>query len=396
MNHSIQINESHPLAGLLKELAAQIIETATLNDVYLSTGNTTPEIIFTVFVDTTYTRIDDVFLEPLNRIFENHQSIACNVFSCDYAADAIRKGNPYFIEHCVLGQLAYTNPDTSTILHPESEQPSVLLPRAKKHFKRAMGKIDGRYTTVPKALKNEKYVDTAYTLVQMTEQLFKVAEDVVLGKQLFAKDIQEHQAALLSHAPTIAGLFDAQDDEDLRLLALLHSAYVAFRHKNHLEISRSDIEKLLFKTQSLRKEVERLFIEVVARCYEKIKPGLKTIEATGQTDSNTAQSQSSSFDLAKLPRYMMTDDGSYTCKLRFDNYSHLFIMIEDLIEISLYTLHNSVEESDYVNHPTQYLGSILELIKRLLPGNTGQTLSELNECLIAIKKAEQINHATNE
>ena len=93
---------------------------------------------------------------------------------------------------------------------------------------------------------------------------------------------------------------------------------------------------------------------------------------------------------------MMTDDGSYTCKLRFDNYSHLFIMIEDLIEIALYTLHNSVEESDYVNHPTQYLGSILELIKRLLPGNTGQTLSELNECLIAIKKAEQINHATNE
>lgn len=388
MNHSIQINERHPLADLLEELITQVIDTAIVNDVYLSTGNASPEIIFTVFVDTAYTRIDDLLLEPLNRIFENHKSIVCNVFSCDYAADAIRKGNPYFIEHCLLGQLAYTNLDTTTILHPESEQPSVLLPRAKKHFKRAMSKIDGRYTSVPKALKNEKYVDVAYTLLQMTEQLFKLAEDVVLGKQLFEKDIQEHQTALLTHAPTIAGLFDAQDDEDLRLLALLNSAYVAFRHKNHLEISRADIEKLLFKTQSFKKEVERLFIEVIARCYEK----LNTFEASNQPEISTGQSQNSGFSLDNLPRYMMTEDGSYTCKFKFDSYSELFIMIEDLIEISLYTLHNSVEDHHHTIHPTQFLGSVLELIKKLLPGNTGQTLTELNECLIAIKKSRQLNH----
>nr|WP_322626373.1 hypothetical protein [uncultured Flavobacterium sp.] len=396
MNPSIQINDSHPLAGLLEELTAQVINTATVNDVYLSTDKASPEIIFTVFVDTSYTRIDEGLLELLNRIFENHQSTTCTVFSCDYAADAIRKGNTYFIEHCVLGQLAYTNPDTTTILHPESEQPSVLLPRAKKHFKRAMGKVDGRYTTVPKALKNEKYVDLAYALLQVLEQLFKLAADVVLGKQLFAKDIQEYQTALLSQAPIIAGLFDGQDEEDLRLLAMLYSAYVAFRHKNHLEISRADIEKLLFKTQSLRKEVERLFIEVVARCYEKIKPGLKTVENIEQTYSNTAQPQSSSVDLAKLPRYMMTYDGSYTCKFEFDNYSELFIMIEDLIDISLYTLHNSVEESDFVKHPSRHLVSVLELVRKLLPGDTGQTLTELNECLVAIEKAEKINHTTDE
>lgn len=396
MNHSIQINERHPLADLLEELITQVIDTAIVNDVYLSTGNASPEIIFTVFVDTTYTRIDDLLLEPLNRIFKKHKSIVCNVFSCDYAADAICKGNPYFIEHCLLGQLAYTNPDTTTILHPESEQPSVLLPRAKKHFKRAMGKIDGRYTIVPKALKNEKYVDTAYTLLQMVEQLFKLAEDVVLGKQLFGKDIPEHQTALLSYVPTIAGLFDTHEEEDLRLLALLHSAYLAFRHKNHLEISRADIEKLLFKTQSLKKEVERLFIEVVARCYEKIKPGLNTVEATNQTEKSNGQSQNSGFNLANLPGYMMTEDGSYTCKFKFDSYSELFIMIEDLIEISLYTLHNSVEDHHHTIHPTQFLGSVLELIKKLLPGNTGQTLTELNECLIAIKKSRQQNHVADE
>lgn len=93
---------------------------------------------------------------------------------------------------------------------------------------------------------------------------------------------------------------------------------------------------------------------------------------------------------------MMTEDGSYTCKFKFDSYSELFIMIEDLIEISLYTLHNSVEDHHHTIHPTQFLGSVLELIKKLLLGNTGQTLTELNECLIAIKKSGQLNHAADE
>ena len=93
---------------------------------------------------------------------------------------------------------------------------------------------------------------------------------------------------------------------------------------------------------------------------------------------------------------MMTYDGSYTCKFEFDNYSELFIMIEDLIDISLYTLHNSVEESDFVKHPSRHLVSVLELVRKLLPGDTGQTLTELNECLVAIEKAEKINHTTDE
>jgi hypothetical protein len=311
------------------------------------------------------------------------------VFSGDYAADAIRKGSLYFIEHCVLGQLAYTNTEAKTNFHPESEQPSILIPRAKKQFKRAMGKVDGRYTTFPKSLKNEKYVDAAYTLHQMMEQLFKIAEEFIVGKQIFAKDILEHQTALTGYASSIAALFDTEHEEDVRLLELLHSAYLAFRHKNHLDISRADIEKLLFKTQSLRKETERLFIEAVARCYEKAGAHQNTPAIEGkqeleyEVNDKTGQE---TLPLPKLPKYMLTDTQGYICKLEFSSYFDLFVVIEDLIEISLHTLYNDdSENSGFVRNPHYHLVSVLELIKKLLPGDTGQTLTELNDYLNAVK-----------
>lgn len=311
------------------------------------------------------------------------------MFSGDYAADAIRKGNLYFIEHSVLGQLAYTNTEAKTNFHPESGQPSVLIPRAKKQFKRAMGKVDGRYTTFPKSLKNEKYVEAAYTLYRMMEQLFKIVEEFILGKQLFAKDILEHQSALKGYAPTIATLFDLKDQEDLHLLELLHSAYLAFRHKNHLDISRADIEKLLFKTQSLRKETERLFIEAVARCYEKAgahqnTPAIEGKQEPEHTVNNEAKAET--LPLPKLPKYMFTDTEGYVCNLKFSSYFDLFVVIEDLIEISLHTLYNAdSENSGFVRNPHYHLVSVLELIKKLLPGYTGQTLTELNDYLNAVK-----------
>jgi len=88
-----------------------------------------------------------------------------------------------------------------------------------------------------------------------------------------------------------------------------------------------------------------------------------------------------------LPTYMLTDRDGYICNLHFDHYFDLFVVIEDLIEISLHTLYNSESEnSGFVRHPTRHLVSVLQLVKQLLPGDTGQTLKELNDYLNAKKE----------
>jgi hypothetical protein len=92
-----------------------------------------------------------------------------------------------------------------------------------------------------------------------------------------------------------------------------------------------------------------------------------------------------------LPMYMLTDPDGVTCKLQFKDYFYLFVVIEDLIEISLHTLYNAESEnSGHVKHPTRHLVSVLELIKQLLPGDTGQTLAELNEYLNQKREEENL------
>lgn len=156
-----------------------------------------------------------------------------------------------------------------------------------------------------------------------------------------------------------------------------------------MDISRADIEKLLFKTQSLRKETERLFIEALARCYEKTGSQQTTLATEGkQEPEHTLNDEAGqeTVPLPKLPKYMLTDTQGYICNLEFSSYFDLFVVIEDLIEISLHTLYNNdSENSGFVRNPTYHLVSVLELIKKLLPGVTGQTLTELNDYLNAVK-----------
>ncbi|KGO87074.1 hypothetical protein Q765_07645 [Flavobacterium rivuli WB 3.3-2 = DSM 21788] len=229
MRHYTLIPEGHSHAHLLEQITNQVIDIVNVGEAYISVDNGNPEIIFTFLIDTTYTRIDNELLLPLNRIFSNYNWIAYRIFSCDYAADAVRKGNLYFLRHCTLGIMIYSNPSATHKVDPDGEIAGLLLPRAKKHFKRAMAKVDGRYANFPKCLKYEKFLDGAYVLHQMIEQLFKFAESFILGKEIFSKDMAEHQSELSRFAPSLATLFNAVDEEETRLQKLIFSAYQAYR-----------------------------------------------------------------------------------------------------------------------------------------------------------------------
>lgn len=120
---------------------------------------------------------------------------------------------------------------------------------------------------------------------------------------------------------------------------------------------------------------------------------METNEIKNSQDDETVNNNLSK---AVLPEYMLTEKGDYTCNLHFDNYFDLFVVIEDLIEISLHTLYNSESEnSGFVRHPTRHLVSVIELVKKLLPGDTGQTLTELNDYLTT-KRGSESTEENNE
>jgi hypothetical protein len=284
MRHDVLIPEGHPQAHLLEKLSNQILDIVNPESIFLSINNNTcPETVFTIIIDTTYSRIDDDLLQPLERIFGNYPNIAFRVFPCDYVDDGLRKGNLYFLNHCTLGEMAYQNSDGTHPIFPEGALAIDLLARTKKHYKHAILKIEGRYTDFPKCLKYEEFLKAGYTLHQMLEQLFKTAELFFMGKQLFSKDLAEHQDYLRQFAPSLANLFNVANEEEDRLLKLLYTCYIAYRKSGRFEPERTDVEALLFKTQLARQEVEKLFKESVQNCINKAHAAAKLIEAEGNT-----------------------------------------------------------------------------------------------------------------
>jgi len=291
MKHDVLIPDGHPQAHLLEKPSNQILDVVNTDSIFLSVDNSTcPETVFTIIIDTTYSRIDDDLLQPLERIFTKHPNIAFKVFSCDYADDGLRKGNLYFLNHCALGEMAHRNSDGIHPIFPETALAMDLLARTKKHYKHAMLRIEGRYTDFPKCLIYEEFQKAGYTLHQMLEQLFKAAELFLMGKQLFSKDLAEHQDYLRQFAPSLANLFNVADEEEDRLLKLLYTCYVAYRKKDRFEPKRTDIEALLFKTQLARQEVEKLFKESIQNCVIKAQIAAKQLMAeddilSGRMDS---------------------------------------------------------------------------------------------------------------
>lgn len=294
MDHYLLIPKGHPKAQLLTTLTEELLSVVNADTIFLSVDNTLAgyETLFTIIIDATFTDIDAELQSIADRIFTPYPDIGFRIFSNDYANDALIKGNLYFLIHTTLGEIIYSNPSSTCRFFPES---SMLLPsinRAKKQYKRKQNGISGRFSDYPSCIKHEEFANAVFILHQMLEQLFKTASNFLMGKQNLAKDIGEQQKAIRMYAPSLAGLFDPNDEEESRLLKLLYEVYIAYRKKEKIVVSRHDTEKLLFKTQWAKQEVERLFKVCTLYCLNKAKDASKLEELqTVQSPDNLPANQ---------------------------------------------------------------------------------------------------------
>lgn len=368
----------------INEIIEQSLAVINAAEVYFSTGEHNQQL--TYLVDTTYVRIDNDLHIPLNDFFKAYPTITYRVFSCDYAADALRKGNLYFLEHCLLGKKLFSASDSQIAF--DETNPAILLPRAKKLFKKAMGKIDGRYASFPKLLRNEKYLDAAYVLHQMFEQLYKAAELFLLGKQLFTKDIAGHQQSLISVSPTLAKLFDVENKEQNTLLDLINSVYIAYQRRDSLDVSRQQIEQILYKTQYARQEIEKLFKDKIALCYNKanIEPEI-IAKPANETDKELIDDLKtleylkcfSKKHFRKLKPCRQAK-GWYTVEVRVLSYFDAFAIAHNLIKICLMTLENDAPEiSNAIPNTRIDSRDLLEIALQLMPIDEIEMLDEIHK-----------------
>ena len=270
MDHVILLPKEHLKAYLIKKITIELLDCINPDSVYLS-GSTTaagPEIIFTIFIDTLYTRPETDLQLIADRILKPYESVAYRLFSCDHARDAIQKGNLYLLSHCTFGTMVYGGEASGSGFSFDAVMVQMLLVRIKEGFKKRMDHVDAYAAVVLEYIASGKYVEAVCLLHMILELLFKTAQSFLMGRETQSKSIPELQDYIKVFAPSLGTLFNPTDETEVRLQLLLYSAY---RNKPHLDISKADAERLYEKAIWAQQEVSRLFEAAIRDCDDKAK-----------------------------------------------------------------------------------------------------------------------------
>ncbi|RWX00255.1 hypothetical protein [Flavobacterium cerinum] len=268
MDHVILLPKEHLKAYLIKKITIEILDCINPDSVYLS-GSTTaagPEIIFTIFIDTLYTRPETELQLIADRILKPYESVVYRLFSCDYARDAIQKGNLYLLTHCTFGTMVYAGEASGSGFSMDAVMVQTLLVRIKDGFKKRMDHAGAYAAAVLQYIESGKYADAVCLLHMILELLFKTAQSFLMGRELPSKSIPELQDYIKVFAPSLGTLFNPTDATEVRLQVLLYSAY---RNKPHLDISKADAERLYQKATWAQQEVSRLFEGAIRDCGDR-------------------------------------------------------------------------------------------------------------------------------
>jgi protoporphyrinogen oxidase len=87
---------------------------------------------------------------------------------------------------------------------------------------------------------------------------YRTVELIVVDREKISHRIRNHQKFMQQYVPELAAIFNAQDEEEMRLLDLLDNAYCMVRYENTYQINKTRLIYFIEKADVL----EKLIVEV--------------------------------------------------------------------------------------------------------------------------------------
>lgn len=285
MSHYIIIPEDYPKVQQLQTATEQLLTCLTAGTIYYSFDflPNGKEVLITILIDKEHWQVERELYPVASSVFQNYPEFGFELFSCDYAEDALRKGNLYFLQHCTLGKFAYSNCEIGHPVYPDEAVVMLSVRRARKLFKRSTQKINSIVFDFSRCLEYENLTEAFYILHRALELLFKQAAILLKGKALVSKSIALQQDNLRLHAPEMASLFDPANAKEQELLTMLDDNYWNFKRKKKLAgVPKNEARAVVEKVQLMQQLVKQRFEAAAANC-EKI---LRKENADGRSESD--------------------------------------------------------------------------------------------------------------
>ncbi len=285
MSHYIIIPEDYSKVQQLQTAIEKLLTCLTAGTIYYSFDFLPDgkEVLISILINKEHWQVERELYPVASSVFQNYPEFGFELFSCDYAEDALRKGNLYFLQHCTLGKFAYANCEIGHPVYPDEAIVMLSVQRARKLFKRSTEKIKSILFDFSRCLEYENLTEAFYILHRALELLFKQAAILLKGKALVSKSIALQQDNLRQHAPEMASLFDPANATEQELLTMLDDNYWNFKRKKKLAgVPKNEARAVVEKVMLMQKYVKQRFEAAAANC-EKI---LRKENADGRSEND--------------------------------------------------------------------------------------------------------------
>jgi HEPN domain-containing protein len=194
-----------------------------------------------------------------------HQNINCTIHAYGTIYDMLLKGHLYYSAVCVPENCVYQSEEEFSLPSINKQQYLSILNQSKVIFKQNINKALSFFKCAKQFLNSDENTMAAFMLQQACELSFRSLLLSLRGKEVKCHDLIVLRKHLSHFDPSIIGMFDENEQEELNILTAIQQAYIKARYDQNYEISTSELIKLINASEKFIQSAQKIFDNYCAK-----------------------------------------------------------------------------------------------------------------------------------
>lgn len=244
-------NSIHPVVRFLKE----VIPTSYI---FCSCSSPFRTDLIIVMDQYKYKPFDEIH-SLLDFAVLGHKNINCTVYTYSTIHEFLSKGHLYFSSLCTPENCIYKSTVNFALPTLSSEKCIELIDTSTQLFNLNMQKALTFFNSARQLANEKEYTISGFMIQQACELTFRSLLLSLRGKQVKSHDLVVLRKHLSHFVPAIIGLFNKEEDKEIKLLSSIQEAYIRSRYDQAYKIYRNDLEKFISAASELIQNANQIF-----------------------------------------------------------------------------------------------------------------------------------------
>ncbi|MCV9926639.1 hypothetical protein OIU83_03215 [Flavobacterium sp. LS1R49] len=267
----MKIAQSNPHRERLEKAITDLLHFIEAGAVYISYNDSNNAVVVTFILKENCSQDGDTLAEASYKLTKLYPDFVFKFINFNWASYGFKKGKPFFIQHCTLKELVYFVPDNK-VFYPRTDISKELIKKAKKRFYLDLEAAVVTFRNVPIYTRNNKNVEAAFIMHQTLRYIYICASEFLTPEFIGSTCLLMHYDHVIDFAPTFKNILNKDIQEDKEVFIMLNEAYCSIQQNHEMAyINSTLINVARVKIESMQREINRLFLEYIKSCKEKVR-----------------------------------------------------------------------------------------------------------------------------